>query len=49
MINIMEDEASPVEILERFLEADIEESRPVELVRIRLVDDIHPVVYILPC
>ena len=43
----MEDEAVPVEVLERLAEADVHQHGSVELVGVRLVDDVEPVVDLL--
>ena len=43
----MEDEAVPVEVLERLPEADVHQHGSVELVGVRLVDDVEPVVDLL--
>ena len=48
MINIMEDEAAPVKILERFFEANIDQCSPVKAVAVCLVDNVYLVVNILP-
>ena len=43
----MEDEAVPVKVLEGLPEADIHKHGPVELVGVRLVNDVEPVVDLL--
>ena len=49
MINIMEDKASPIEVPDGLLEANIEQHALVDvLVAVRLVNNINPVVNILP-
>ena len=48
MINIMEYETGPIEILEGLLEANIDQSSSVEWVAVCLVNNVNSVVNILP-